>query len=862
MPEALSRRGRARRDDPLELDAVMPGEGVGAERNALALPRGGPHRLDSEDARKELRMLLQWYYYERDRQATNRLEMAIDHDYYDNIQWDPEDAAVVEGRKQAALTFNEVAPMCDWVIGTERRARIDWKVLPRTEDDVQMADTKTKVLKYLSDVNRVPLHRSRAFADAIKGGIGWVDDGVRDDPTQERIYSRYEDWRCVLHDSQALDILGEEGRYIFRWRWVDEDVALAMFPDRRHAILAAIEDWAFDSYDDEFGEHRTINGPAGSLAASEYRGMGSASSAMVDAQRRRVKLIECQYKKPTPIKVIASGAMAGTLYDPRDRALAAAVAQAGRGCTIIDKVAMRMHCAVFTEQYMLAWSPTPYRHNRATLTPIICYRRNSDRQVYGMIRRVRSIQQDINKRASKAQHLLNTNQIIGDRDAFDDWEAVREELQFPDAVIPKKPGANVEVMRGVDLAQGQLKVMEVNQLAIQRSFGVNDENLGRRTNAVSGEAIKARQIQGSVATTEPFDNLRWATQAQGEKQLSLAEQFMTQERVIRLTSSNGGLQWLRINEPVLDADGQVRFHNDITASMADFVVSEQDYAGTLRQVMFDAMTALAQKQPPEVALRFLRMAFQYSDLPNKDEIVAELRTLLGEPDPSKQPTPEEQQKLEQQAAAQAEALDLQRQSALAALEEQRAKAREINARAEKATIEAERMRAGLDLDGAAGQQAAELERASAQAREAAAAELEAMGEKLRKVQSDLQRALADKDATVEAARLQAEAQKEVAWIQAASEKALKAIEERLLKRIEQVAAEADRVERKARESAAPAPAPAPAPAASPAQPLTLNLQVDARGGESTKKTVVIRKEGDKLVGEVKSAGESNGNQEQ
>jgi hypothetical protein len=80
---------------------------------------------------------------------------------------------------------------------------VDWHVLPRAEDDVALADTKTKVLKYVADLNRVQFVRSRAFADAIKVGVGWLDDGVRDDPTEDVLYSRYEDWRNVLWDSAA-----------------------------------------------------------------------------------------------------------------------------------------------------------------------------------------------------------------------------------------------------------------------------------------------------------------------------------------------------------------------------------------------------------------------------------------------------------------------------------------------------------------------------------------------------------------------------------------------------------------------------------------------------------------------------------
>jgi hypothetical protein len=135
-------------------------------------PYGRAHKLDGEEAMRELRQLHEWYFYEKERQSLNRLDMAMDCDFYDNLQWDPDDAAVLRDRGQMPLVYNEVAPMVDWLIGTERRTRVDWRVLPRAEDDVELADTKTKVLKYVSDLNRVQFLRSRAFADAVKAGVG------------------------------------------------------------------------------------------------------------------------------------------------------------------------------------------------------------------------------------------------------------------------------------------------------------------------------------------------------------------------------------------------------------------------------------------------------------------------------------------------------------------------------------------------------------------------------------------------------------------------------------------------------------------------------------------------------------------
>lgn len=728
-----------------------------------------PHPLDEEKARRVHRQLLQWLYYERDRQSENRLEMELDHSFYDGLQWDPEDKSVLEDRGQMALVFNEIAPMVDWVIGTERRTRVDWKVMPRAEDDVDLADVKTKVLKYISDVNHVQFTRSRAFADAAKGGLGWVDDGVRDDPTQEIIYSKYEDWRCVLHDSASYELDLSDARYVFRWRWVDLDIAIAMFPDREDQIRKAANDQAnWSKFNDQ--DELTPYGYEDEQVSGQLHATGAAT--MIDAKRERVKLYECQYRVPASAKIAADGPLKGSFVHEQDFAMLQALA--GTGSSVVEKVMLRVHFAIFTEADMLAMGPSVFRHNRFTLTPIWCYRRNKDRMPYGMVRRVRDIQKDMNKRASKALFMLNTNQIIADEGATDDWNLLRDEADRPDGMIIKKQGKEIVIRRDTDAATGQVQMMTLDQAAIQRSTGISNENLGRQTNATSGTAIQARQLQGSVVTTEPFDNLRFAVQIQGEKQLSMAEQFYTESKVIRLTGARGAIEWVKVNQPEEQPDGSVRFINDISSSKADFVVSEQDYAGTVRQVMMEQLTQMAGRLPPEISLRVLRIAMEYSDLPNKDEIANQIRQITGEQDPNKKLTPEEAQQIQQQMQMQAEALQMQRESAALALEEQRAKVAKMQAEAQKIMAEA----------GATGQGIPpELEQQMMQIRQQAADQIEQLSQQLAKAQSELanrtMQIRSDADVKMEVARIDADTRLRIAEIQKASDQRVEMLQSRL-----------------------------------------------------------------------------------
>ena len=739
--------------DVQSIQGRAPGDRLSDEIDQLPdEPEAPQHPLDSDKMRREHRQLLEWWYLEREKQSANRLEMAIDADFYDNYQWDNEDSAAVMDRGQMPLVYNEIAPAVDWLIGTERRTRADWKVLPRTDDDVSGADVKTKFLKYVSDVNRVPFVRSRAFADALKAGVGWVDDGVQDDPTKEVLYSKYEDWRNVLWDSAGYELDLSDARYVFRWRWVDEDIALEMFPGRESVIRAAVDDvGAYDGEQDD-EDMWYLGDPIRENRSGVLRTSGVSVS--LEARRRRVKLIECQYRKPTQVHVVTEGPWRGTIIPDLD---------GQENISAVPRLMMRVHFAVFTEAAMLAWSPSRLRHNSFSLTPIWCYRRGRDRLPYGVIRRVRDIQADINKRASKALWLSNTNQIVADEGAVADWDEAREEASRPDGVVVKRAGKDFEMVRDYQGASAQVEMMTLSAQSVQKSIGVNNENLGRATNAVSGAAIEARQNQGAVGTTEPFDNLRLAIQVQGEKQLSMAEQFVSEERAVRITGEYGKIDWLRINEPVLQADGTWRYLNDITASRADFVVSEQDYAGTLRQVMAESLNQLAQKLPPESALRVMTIGLQFSDLPNKDEVVAALRRETGERDPNKPMTPED----EQAEAARAEGMQMQRDQALLALEEQRARVREINAQAAK-------MEADAAASGNAGAADTALE-----ARRLAADELDALAEELRRLQAELADRSSSERTQLEKARIQADAAVRMKEIEVASRERMAAVAARL-----------------------------------------------------------------------------------
>ena len=194
------------------------------------------HKLDTPESQAQLSKLKEWWSETRTAHSENRAQQVVDADFYDGLQWDDRDIAVLKERGQAPLVFNKTAQHINWILGTERRTRVDFKVLSRDGKEEPEARAKTSLLKFVGDVNKAQFRRSRAFSDAMKVGVGWLEDGIRSHPREEPLFSRTESWRNMWWDALALEDDLSDARYMFRAKWVDTDRAEAVFPDRKGKV--------------------------------------------------------------------------------------------------------------------------------------------------------------------------------------------------------------------------------------------------------------------------------------------------------------------------------------------------------------------------------------------------------------------------------------------------------------------------------------------------------------------------------------------------------------------------------------------------------------------------------------------------
>lgn len=628
---------------------------------------GSPEELAEEEETKLHCRLMGYYQQELDRQSLNRVEMAMDEDYYDNYQWAEEDAQVLKDRGQAPICYNVISQTINWIIGSEKRSRTDFNILPRGKEDAKPAERKTQLLKYLGDVNKTTFHRSRAFEDTVKVGLGWLEDGVTNGDDGEPIYSRYESWRNVLWDSAATEFDISDGRYLFRNKWVDLDIAQAYFPGRQALLKRSVN--ASDLYGMELANGDEVMDYAEEDRESLSRGLSEYS-----AERQRVRMLECWYRVPVMVKKVLGGQFNGEEYDPEHRGH---TEQVGNGMAVLaDRMQMKMFVTIMTTTGIVATAPSPYRHNKFPFTPIWGYRRGRDNMPYGVIRALRDIQDDINKRASKAQFILASRQVIMEEGAVDKVEEMLEEAARPDGVIITKNGKRFDFVQNEGLAASHIQLMTQGIGMIQSVSGVTDELMGRTTNAKSGVAIQARQEQGSMSTSKLFDNLRFAVQLQGEKELSMVEQFMTEQKQFRITNARMQPEFIDINDGLPE--------NDIARSKADFIIDNSEARASLRQAAVDQLVEMMARMPPNVAMVVLDLVVDSMDLPNREEIVKRIRQATGMSDPDATEMTPEQQAAQEAAAKQQH---FQEQMAQAQLSQAQAKAQKDQASAQKTMVE-------------------------------------------------------------------------------------------------------------------------------------------------------------------------------
>lgn len=598
-----------------------------------------------------LTKLVRYFEEAEDTTAAARALSQRDRDYYDNDQWTQEELEILRKRRQPPLTINYIARKVETMRGYEKRQRSDPKAYPRTPKEAQTADAATDALRFVADQNDFDTVRSDVYENMLVEGAGAVDVVVEEMPDRtKKVAFKYVPWDRLFWDPHSRFRDFRDAAYKGVVVWMDRDQALARWGDNiaaEEAISETMRTGFTPTYEDR---------PA---------------NAWCDSKRTRVRVVQIHWQEDGEW-MMATFTKGGFLDEPTVSPYK-------------DKYGKPACSLIMRSMYV------DRQNNR-----------------YGAVRGMISLQDEINKRRSKALHLLTVRQTYGNTSAIADVQKAKTELAKADGHVEiiggSKFGEDFGVLPTGDLAQGQIALMEqaVKEMTAE---GYNAALSGRGPQSQSGRAWEAQQQAGAITQEPQLDELRAWTRDVYEAAWTRVRQFWTDETWVRVTDDERNVKFVGLNRKVTLQDklaeieqqqGKeaaqaiaqqagvttpydpklrevVEVQNQVSDLDVDITIEDGPDVTTLQSEQFQQLADMAKSGlpiPPKALI-------QASSLRNKDQILDEMEQGGVPPELAKQ-MQEMQQQL-QQAMQENQALKADKEADMAKIALEREKLQVENA---------------------------------------------------------------------------------------------------------------------------------------------------------------------------------------
>jgi hypothetical protein len=603
--------------------------------------------------------LVEWYRSWETETQTERELAERDRDYYDGNQWTEEERAVLEKRGQPIVTVNRLAPKVNFILGTEIRIRTDPKAEPRTPMDTDVADAATDIIRYVCEEQSFDQKRTRAFRDLFLEGICAGEVCVKRKRNDVQIKIERLPWDRIVYDPYASLEDFSDGKFKGSVVWMDAEDALVTWGDKADIIEAT-----------------QISAP-GSNSGTH----GDKPSSWWDPSRKRLLVTQLYWKEMVAAEEGEEG---------EEQSYRAGEAEEQWMCATFTG-------AGFLEEPKLSPYLDEYGDTECPFVFQACYidRKNAH---YGVLRNLIPIQDEINKRRSKALHIVNLRQTTSTLGAFEDIQGLKSEMAKPDAHIEVPSGMNFEILPTNDMAAQQFNLLAESKSEIDM-IGPSAAATGHDNLAISGRSRLVAQQSGQTEMEPVFDGARNWQKNIYKLVFNRAKQYWPMRKYIRVRDSDKNIKFVELNVPVTkrmlmieqaeaqgivlppevladpSMDEVVEKRNDVAMMDMDITLGEAPDTASLRHEQYETLAELAGKGipiPPEVII-------EASSIRNKKELLDKMR---GSEEEKAQQA--QQAQVAQQAMMQMQALEMA--TGQAKIQETNASAAQKQATAESTTL--------------------------------------------------------------------------------------------------------------------------------------------------------------------------------
>lgn len=607
-----------------------------------------------------------------------RRDADIEADYYDGNQLDSATLAAMQELGMAPIIENLVAPSVDSVLGMEAKNRLDWRVTSQGSNKyAEIAEATNEKLNEAERESKADRACADSYAAQCKVGLGWVTVGREHDPFKYPHRAEYVHRNEVFWDWNAREPDLSDARYLVRKRWHDVDVLQVAFPKQAELIKNAGYGWATADLETMFdgGESTGL-----SRGFTEERASTMQEYEWREIYRHRLCLSEVWYRRWVRVKVLRTPDGRVVEYDPNNRDHVVAVLSGALQPQ--EVMTSKVRLSWWIGPHLLADIPNPYKHGKIPYVPFFGKREDLTGVPYGLIRPMKSLQDEINARNTKMQWLLVAKRVTMTKGVAD-VNTTRNEAARPDAVHVLDPakireGGIFKVETDFQLNAQQYQSLVDKREALKNVAGIYKAFEGQNSSASSGLAINALVDQSTQTLAEINDNFRFARAAVGELLLgNVMEEIGEQEVEVEVAGTAGSApRVIKLNERTEDD----RLNNDLQRARLKVALSDVPSTASYRKQRFMLLSELGKSLPPQLQAIMLPYIIGASDEPERDQIVRELKKALGQQGNEPPKTPEEA--AEQEAAMQQQKAMEEMQQRLADMQ-----FRELAAKVEKMEAE-------------------------------------------------------------------------------------------------------------------------------------------------------------------------------
>jgi hypothetical protein len=555
----------------------------------------------TDDDVKLLNKMMEWLHSaETATSESDWRELAKEsYDFYSGKQDTQEVLDLLEEQNRTATVYNETKPKVDMLIGLASQNRKAPMVFPVETNDAALSEIANGAFKHFRRTARVARNEIECFEHMAKAGRALLHFYISgDDPYAPEIKSKRIHGRDYWLDPLSVEYDLSDARFIFVDKYFSKEDLEYYFPDLKADEMAQLsqsnpENPSF--YSQERNMYR--------VTECWYRKIEKVYWVQNPLTKRNEPLTVKEYsdfkKKIKEGITLPSGQVLQKEQFPA-----------------IDKLKKTVYYAIFSNTKVIKKGPSPYRHGEFPYIQFGAYKDDDTNAWFGAIEAMKDPQRGINVMRRQLQHLLQTAPkgiFMHEVGTVIDIEGYENRSS--------EPNFHMELAQGA-LTKGQVKFSEQPQISpvyaqligldtqtMKDASGIQDSLMGQQTSSREpGVTVRMRQETGLAVLFIIFDNYRESRMQAGKQLLSLMQQYVTDEQLIRIEGEEGA-KLIQINS---QKDPNAPGFNDISVGKYDLVIDEAVENQTMRMATAQMLTDYSQNNPGTIPPDLI---MEYSDLP-------------------------------------------------------------------------------------------------------------------------------------------------------------------------------------------------------------------------------------------------------